>query len=56
METVSYFSSMYTEDLDRLMISWQPKGEVAKNWQTGMVDYVNGEWFNKMEKKLQEDR
>lgn len=54
METVEYFSSKYKDNLDDLMKNWRPTGAMAGIWQTGMVEYVNGEWFSKMERNLQE--
>ncbi|MBI4089627.1 MAG: hypothetical protein HY424_02870 [Candidatus Levybacteria bacterium] len=52
METVNYFSNRYTEDLDNLMTRWGPKGDAARDWQRGMVEYVNGQWFDKVEASL----
>lgn len=45
VETVRYFSESYRTDLDQLVATWNPQGEVAKQWQQELVDYSEGNWL-----------
>lgn len=38
LETIDYFSNRYQEDLDRLIASWEPRGEKAWAWRQEMIE------------------
>lgn len=51
-EAVAYFSSQYEQPLEELVKNWKPQYDRAKAWQTDMLEYLSGEWFNQMRNQL----
>lgn len=52
VEAVAYFSSHYEQSLEELVQTWRPQNNTAKRWQTDMMEYISGEWFNKITTEL----
>lgn len=52
IEAVEYFSKRYEKDIDKLMLSWKPQNKLAKTWQQGMVEYLNGNWYKSIENQI----
>ena len=51
-DAIEYFSSNYRQDIDKLMLNWNPQGDLAKTWHTKMVEYLNGTWLNQIENSI----
>lgn len=51
LETVDFFSSRYRENLDHLMLTWQPAGEAARRWQNEMASYADGTWIRQKQEE-----
>jgi len=51
-EAVDYFSGNYQESLTSLARAWSPKGERARTWQMGMIEYLDGIWLKKTKDHL----
>ncbi|MBI4225797.1 methyltransferase domain-containing protein [Candidatus Roizmanbacteria bacterium] len=45
-ETVMYFSEHYKDNLDQLILDWNPNYEMAKAWQKRMINYDEGTWLD----------
>ncbi len=52
IEAVAYFSSQYKKSLEELVQTWTPQNHTAKQWQTDMMEYISGKWFNKITTEL----
>lgn len=52
IETVLYFSREYKADIDKLISKWSPRGEAAENWQTQMLEYSSGNWFERAKAQI----
>lgn len=52
VEAAQYFSLNYKQNLDKMMKEWKPETKVGKDWHRQMVEYLDGTWFNLVEKEL----
>lgn len=52
VEAVAYFSSDYKTALNELVQAWKPQYNMAKLWQKDMLEYIGGQWFNKITTEL----
>lgn len=52
VEAVAYFSSDYKTALNELVQDWKPQNNTAKQWQKDMMEYIDGQWFNKITNEL----